>query len=253
MNAPTTPSAPASVEARPAAGNGGPPPPTAPRRAFRPAELLFLVAVPLAWAVLLWFHPDVPDPDNVYGGLRNEVTTYQIVHIGTLIFIGLMGVALYMLVRDLPGKAATISRLAIGPFVLFYSAWETVIGLATGALVQHANDSPPGERPAVSDTIQSLQENVIVGEFSVAAVVGALAWIVAVIAAAVAVRRAGAPVLATVLLGLSFVVVSHPPPIGPVGLACFAGAVLVLYRSQRAGASRTAQTDLPTPTFAADV
>ena len=68
-------------------------------------------------------------------------------------------------------------------------------------------------------------------------VVGALAWIVAVIAAAVAIRHAGAPVLATVLLGLSVVVVSHPPPIGPVGLACFAGAVLVLYRSQRRGSA----------------
>jgi hypothetical protein len=175
------------------------------------------------------------------------------VHVGTLIFIGLMGVALYTLVRDLPGKAATISRLAIGPFVLFYSAWETVIGLATGALVQHANHAPAGQRPAVSDTIQSLQENVIVGEFSVAAVVGAPAWIVAVIAAAVAVRRAGAPVLATVLLGLSVVVVSDPPPIGPIGLACFAGAVLVLYHSRRIGASRTAPLESATPTFAADV
>jgi hypothetical protein len=243
MNTPTTQNAPASSPARPAVGNGRPPLPTTPRRAFRPAELAFLVGVPLAWAVLLWFHPDVPDPDNVYGGLRDEVATYQIVHVGTLIFIGLMGVAIYMLVRDLPGKAATISRLAIGPFVLFYSAWETVIGLATGALVQHANDAPPGERPAVSDTIQSLQENVIVGEFSVAAVVGALAWIVAVIAAAVAVRRAGAPVLATVLLGLSVVVVSHPPPIGPIGLACFAGAVLVLYRSQQSREAKSASVD----------
>jgi hypothetical protein len=176
-----------------------------------------------------------------------------IVHAGTLVFIGLMGFALHMLVRDLPGKAATISRIAIGPFVLFYGTWEAVIGLATGALVQHANDAPPGERPAVSDAIQSLQDNAIVGDTGVVAGIGALAWIVAVIAAAVAVRRAGAPVLATVLLGLSVVVVSHPPPIGPVGLACFAGAVLVLYRSQRVGASRTPQPESPTPKPAADV
>ena len=243
MNPPTTPSAPASSPAWPAVGNGGPPAPTPPRRAFRPAELAFLVGVPLAWAVLLWFHPDVPDPDNVYGGLRDEVATYQIVHVGTLIFIGLMGVAIYMLVRDLPGKAATISRLAIAPFVLFYSAWETVIGLATGALVQHANDAPAGGRPAVSDAIQSLQDNLIVGEMGILSIVGGLAWITAAIAAAVAVRRAGAPVLATVLLGLSVVVVSHPPPIGPIGLACFAGAVLVLYRSQQSREAKSASVD----------
>jgi hypothetical protein len=216
-------------------------------------ELPFLVGMPIAWAVLLWFHPDVPDPDNVYEGLRDEVTTYLIVHVGMLVFIGLIGVALYMLVRDLPGKAATISRLAIGPFVLFYSAWETVIGLATGVLVQHANDSPASQRPAVSDGIQALGDNAIVGEMGALSIVGGLAWITAVLAASVAVRRAGAPVLATVLLALSVVVVSHPPPIGPVGLACFAGAVLVLYRSQQVGPSRTAQTESPTPTSAADI
>lgn len=251
MNTPATRSAPDSVQAQPTPGNGGPLPRTAQRRAFSLAKVAFLIGVPLAWAVLLWFHPAVAR-DDVYGDLRDEVDTYVIVHAGTLAFIGLMGVALYTLVRDLPGKAATISRLAIGPFVLFYGAWEAVIGLATGALVQHANDAPAGERPALSDAIQSLQDNVIVGDPGVVAGLGALAWIVAVIAAAVAVRRAGAPVLATALLGLSVVVFSHPPPIGPIGLACFAGAVLVLYRSQRAGASRTAQTVSPTPKSAAD-
>jgi hypothetical protein len=215
-------------------------------------QLPFLIGTPLAWAVLLWFHPDVA-PDNVYGDLRDEVDTYLIVHVGTLILIGLTGVALYMVVRDLPGKAATISRLAIGPFVLFYAAWETVIGLAIGVLVQHANDAPADQSPAVSDAIQSVGENVIVGDAGVLLMVGALSWITAVIAAAVAVRRAGAPVLATVLLGLSAVVVSHPPPIGPVGLACFAGAVLALYRSQHVAASSTAQTESPRTTSAANV
>ena len=214
--------------------------------------LPFLIGMPLAWAVLLWFHPNVA-PDNVYRDLRDEVTAYQIVHVGTLIFIGLMGVALYMLVRDLPGKAATISRLAIGPFVLLYGAYETVIGLAIGALVQHANDAPAGQRPALSDAIQAVGANVIVGDPGVVGSIGALAWITAVIAAAVALRRAGAPILATVLLGLSLVVVSHPPPIGPIGLACFASAVLMLYRSQRVNASRTAQAETPTPTPAATV
>jgi hypothetical protein len=194
---------------------------------FSRQQLAFLIGAPLAWAVLLWFHPDV-SRDDVYGDLRNEVTTYVVVHAGTLVFIGLMGVALYMLVRDLPGRAATISRLAIGPFVLFYGAWETVIGLAVGALVQHGNDVPAVERPAVADAIQSLQDNVIVGDPGIVGSVGAIAWITAVIAAAVAYRRVGAAVAVSILLGLSLVVVSHPPPIGPIGLAFFAGAVALL-------------------------
>src|SRR5688500_12940587 len=170
------------------------------RRFTRP-RLAFAMGVPLAWAVLLWFHPDVP-PDDVYGGLRDEVTTYIIVHVGTLIFIPLLGVVLYMLVSDLPGRAARIARVAVIPFVVCYAAWETVIGLAVGALVQHAN-------------------------------------------AAVAFHGVGAPLMASVLLGLSAIVVSHPPPIGPIGLVCFAGAVALLARSERVAAT------LPTPRPAA--
>ena len=127
-----------------------------PVRFTRPL-LALTIGVPLAWAVLLSFHPDV-DPNHVYADLREDVVAYQIVHVGTLVFIGLMGLAVYLLVRDLPGRAATISRLAIGPFVVFYTAWESVIGLAIGALVQHGNDAPVRQRPAVADAIQSLGE-----------------------------------------------------------------------------------------------
>jgi hypothetical protein len=61
-------------------------------------------------------------------------------------------------------QRAPISRLAIGPFVLFYAAWRSVIGLAIGALIQHGNDAPARQRPVVADAIQSLGNNVIVGD-----------------------------------------------------------------------------------------
>jgi len=176
------------------------------------------------------------------------VVAYQIVHAGTLVFIGLTGLALYLLVRDMPGTAARISRLAIGPFVLFYAACESVIGLAIGALVQHGNDAPVHQRPAVADAIQSLGDNVIVGDPGIVAMVGSLAWIVAVVAAAIAYRQVGAPLFATILLALSFVVVSHPPPIGPIGLVCFASAVALLARAQRVSSRLDAGAPAPLPT-----
>jgi hypothetical protein len=217
-----------------------------PVRFTRPL-LAFAIGVPLAWAVLLWFHPDV-DPNHVYADLREDVVAYQVVHAGTLVFIGLMGLALYLLVRDLPGKAARISRLAIGPFVLFYAAYESVIGLAIGALVQHGNDAPARQRPAVADTIQSLGDNVIVGDPGIVAMVGSLAWVVGVVAAAIAYRHVGAPLLATILLALSFMVVSHPPPIGPIGLVCFASAVALLGRAQHVASRLETAAPAPIPT-----
>ena len=81
--------------------------------------------------------------------------------------------------------------------------------------------------------------NAIIGDAGVVGVLGALAWVVAAIAAAVAYRDAGAPALAWLLLGCRRVVVSHPPPIGPIGLVFFAAAVALLARSERAsGESR---------------
>ncbi len=202
-----------------------------PARFTRPV-VAFTIGVPLAWAVLLWFHPNV-NADHVYADLRDNVTAYMVVHVGTLVFIGLMGAALYLLVRDMPGTAARISRLAIGPFVVLYAAWETVIGLAIGTMVQHGNDVPVGQQPAVADTIQSIGSSAIIGEAGVVGLVGGLAWVVATIAAAVAYRNAGAPTLAWVLLGLSMLVVSHPPPVGPVALCFFAAAVALLARSEQ--------------------
>jgi hypothetical protein len=214
---------------------------------FNRPLLAFLIGVPLAWAGLLWFHPDV-DPNHVYADLRDEVVAYQVVHVGTLVFIGLIGLALYLLVRDVPGRAATISRLAIGPFVLFYAAWESVIGLAIGALVQHGNDAPVRQRPAVSDAIQSLGDNVIVGDPGIVGSIGALAWIVAVVAAAIAYRQIGAPLLATILLAPSFMVVSHPPPVGPIGLLCFASAVALLAHAQHVSSRLKTAAPAPIPT-----
>ena len=218
----------------------------APVRFTRPL-LVLTIGAPLAWAVLLWFHPDV-DPDHVYAALREHAVAYQIVHVGTLVFIGLMGLALYLLVRDLPGRAARISRLAIGPFVVFYAAWESVIGLAIGALVQHGNDAPVRQRPAVADAIQSLGENAIVGDAGVVVMVGSLAWVVAVVAAAIAYRQVGAPLLAAILLAVSFMVVSHPPPIGPIGLLCFASAAALLARAQHVSSRLEAGAPAPIPT-----
>jgi hypothetical protein len=51
----------------------------------------------------------------------------------------------------------------------------------------------------------------------------------------VAYSRAGAPIAVTILLGLSALVFWHTPPIGPVGLVCFAAAVVLGARRWPAG------------------
>ena len=213
--------------------------------------LPFLIGMPLAWAVL-WFHPNVA-PDDVYRDLRDEVTAYQIVHVGTLIFIGLMGVALYMLVRDLPGKAATISRLAIGPFVLLYEslrdrhragdrrARPARERRARGAAPRRVRRHPGSGRQRHRGRSRRRRKHRGAGmDNSGHRGCGCSPprW------------RAdpgnGTP---RAVAGRGLAPAAH----GPIGLACFASAVLMLYRSQRVNASRTAQAETPTPTPAATV
>jgi len=192
--------------------------------------LPFFIGVPLVWAAVLIFHP-APDPDHIHGSLQDEVTQWLVVPCLTLIFIGLMGAALYLLVRDLPGTAAKISRIAVGPFVLFYGAGEAILGIAVGVLVQYANAESPAERGAAVDAAQLLWDNFLTGD--VLLFLGAVAWGVAALAAAVAYHRVGAPLAVSLLLGLSAIVLMHGPPIGPIGLVCFATAIALLARSQR--------------------
>jgi len=196
-------------------------------RNFSRAEIAFLIAVPLAWAVVLLFH-GAPDPDDIYGSLRDEANRYVIVHLVSVPLIGLMGAALYLLLRDLPGRAAQIGRLAIGPFVVFYVAADAIAGVATGVLVQHANDLPASEGAGAAEGAQALWDEFITADLFFG--IGVVSWVVAALAAAVAYRRAGAPVAITVLLGLSALVAYHTPPPGPIGLVCFAAAAALLVR-----------------------
>jgi hypothetical protein len=195
-----------------------------------PQWLALLMGVPLAWAVLLLFHGPGPSDAGVYESLRDEASSWLIVHVGSVLFVGLMGAALYLLVRDMPGVAARVSRLAIGPFVLFYAAGEAILGVATGVLVEHADDVPAGQRGPAADAAQALYDS-NAGELLKG--VGAVAWVLAVIAAAVAYHRVGAPLAVSTLLGLSAIAALHAPPTGPLGLLFFAGAVALLAYSQR--------------------
>ena len=77
------------------------------------------------------------------------------------------------------------------------------------------------------------------GEPGIFWVVGTTAWIVVVVATVLAFRRAGAPMRLQVLLGASALIAGHTPPLGPIGLLCFAAASWLVLRERRAPAAAT--------------
>jgi hypothetical protein len=70
-----------------------------------------MVAVPVAWAVLLLFHP-TGEGDEVYPVVRDQVTAWLVVHVGTLLFVPLLACVVYLLLRGVEDIAALVSRIA---------------------------------------------------------------------------------------------------------------------------------------------
>jgi hypothetical protein len=239
MNTPVVQSEPSAVPVRPSTSNGAP---IAPRRDFGPRELAFLVGVPLLWGILLLFHPG-GEGTEVYVDLQDNVTRWLVVHIGMLIFIPLMAIVVYVLLRGVEGTAARISRIALVPYVVFYGAFETLQGIGNGVLVNALNGLPQVDEATRADLVQDFAEHALVRDMGVFSSIGVLAFVTAMIAAGVALRRAGAPLAVPALLALSgFLIPAHPPPFGPTGLALFIAAALIYVRSQ---------AELPRPALAA--
>jgi hypothetical protein len=193
------------------------------------------------------FHPGGERTD-VHGSARDEVTAFLVVHLGMLLFIPLMAAAVYLLLRSMHGTAAKVGRIALIPFVIFYSAWETLQGIANGVLVDQVNALPQSDRGLGAELVQDFADSPLVRDLGVFAVPGSLGLVVALIAAAVALRNeAGAPRSVAVLLGISgFLITAHPPPYGPIGLALFIAAVVLLARS-RSAAPASAPLTQPGP------
>ena len=181
---------------------------------------VFLVVTPLALAVVLWWHP--PGGENIYADLRDDVGAWMFVHTAFLLFTPLIAIAAYLMLGDLKSRAATVSRVALVFFLVFYTAYEVTVGVGTAVLVDYANGLPAAEQAAVADAIQDYNGSPILGDpISVSLALGSLAF-----------RRAGAGWPVTLLVGFAAVFFVHPPPVGPVGLLCFAAAAVLIERAR---------------------
>ena len=217
------------------------------RRSFSVPEIAFMTGIPVLWAALLLFHPV---GDEYYATVHDQVGTWQAVHLGTMLFIPLMAGVVFVFLRDIDGVAAWVSRVALAVFAVFYLAWEVLVGIGTGLLVDDVTRLPASERATgvalVDEYVESQLNNIL-------SYIGSAGWVIAAIAAAVAIyRRARGrrSVAIVVLLVLSAPLIAiHVTPFGPVGLALFVGAVLLVVRGQSvARAAMPAASPLPAPT-----
>ena len=190
-------------------------------------ELGFMIGVPAAWGGLLLFHP--VGGEGFYATIDGNTTAWLAVHLGMGVFVPLFAGVVLLLLRGIHSPAATISRGGLATFAVLYAAWELVLGVGTGILTEEANALPAVQQAVGADLVDAYGENGVIVALSM---IGSIGLAVAMIGAAIALRHARrvswAP-LVLMLLAIPLIAV-HEPPFGPVGLAMFIGAVLLIVR-----------------------
>ncbi len=181
---------------------------------------LVLLGAPLALAVLEVFHPRQED----LAGAIGEADWFFWFHMIQLPLVGLVAVAAFLLTEGLTGPLVTTSRWAVGVFAVFFSAYDAAAGIATGYVLRNAQGLPAESQTAIFEAAHDMPGPSLIFLLSV---VGTGAWTVAMVTAAVALRRAGVPRMTFVLLILAgvFLLGGHPFPSGTLAFGCFFLAV----------------------------
>jgi hypothetical protein len=177
---------------------------------------LVLLGAPLALAVLEIFHPNPADASEAVA----EGDWFFWFHMIQLPLVGLIALAVFMLTEGLEGSLARTSRWATAVFAVFFSAYDAAAGIATGFALMKAQDLPADGQAAVYEVAKDMPGLSLIFVLSI---VGTGAWVVAVITAALALRRAGASRGPFVLLILAavFLMAGHPFPGGTLAFGCF--------------------------------
>jgi hypothetical protein len=210
---------------------------------------LILFGTPILTGILLLFHPlpestemehtELPQGLALYELMAPIADGFLIVHMLFPVALALLGLSVILLVDGVHGTVATLSRISAFVFVLSYIVYETIIGTVTALLIRNAAALSPAEQAVIGDVVYRNFTDPILGDLpSVVSVTAWLSWIFAVTFAAFALRRSGKPLGACILLGLSFIFISHASMLGPLGMLFFLFSVVGIERassSVRAG------------------
>src|SRR5215208_6499335 len=93
-----------------------------------------------------------PTPQSRYGGA---------------VLFPLMGYVVWLLIRDVPGRAARIARIALPVYAVVYSSWEAMFGIATGVVAQQGNGLGGAERDGVAAALNAFPTHPVIGESGV--------------------------------------------------------------------------------------
>ena len=196
----------------------------------------FLVAIPLAWVVVALIHPQ--GSGDAYEGLRDEVGLWIGVHLAQpVLAIGLAAI-LWILLLGRRGTAATVARCAIPVWLVSFTAFDSIAGLASALAIQPANDLAGAEQAGAASTAQYMLDNHFAGSISPVWLIQATAFVTTIVATALVLRSAGASRGLFVAMLVGALHVFHAGPISALGLAAITVAVVLANREMWIGDRR---------------
>jgi hypothetical protein len=187
----------------------------------QPLRRALLLTPPFALAVLEVFHPN---PDFNVQALLDASTWFAWFHVIQLVLTGLVALSVLLLAADYGRANAWTTRLGIGVFLVFFSAYDTLAGIGTGLAMYTARDLPAAQQEGVFAVVKDWPG---VGPVFALSILGTLGW-VAVGGLALAARRLGASRLEWIAVALAavFLLGGHPFPWGTLAFGSFFVAVL---------------------------
>ena len=201
---------------------------------------LLAIAGPLLWAALVLFHP-MPGEGGPYEGVKDEVNRWLVVHVGQLVLTPILFFAVWRLLDGLTSLAATISRCALVVWTVFFSAYDSIQGIATGVLIRYANGLAGEEQAAVAGSLDFLvEDSLLAGNYSALGLIAGGGWLAVAIAAAVALHQGGSGKAVVAAAALSTVFAAHIAP-AAIGLLALFVAVLLRERA-KADSAATARS-----------
>jgi hypothetical protein len=191
---------------------------------------VLVLAPPLALAALEILHPQ---PDETAQALMDASTWFAGFHVIQLALTGFVALSVLLLADSFGRATAWLTRLGVGVFLVFFSAYDAVAGIGTGLAMRSARDLSAVQQEGVFEVVRDWPA---VGPPFALSIVGTLGWTAAVGALALATRRQGAPRREWILIGLAavFLLGGHPFPQGTLAFGClFLGALLYEVRASR--------------------
>lgn len=190
-------------------------------RTLRPTVWL---APPALAAVVLLHRPDPAAAMDLVG----DTTTWIWIHVALLPALVLLAHVVRQLLAGVEGRAASLARMLLPVALVSYAAFDSLVGLGTGLLVERAESLGPDAATLVEHWWS------VPGPIALISAIAQVSWVVVLAATAVARSTARSPrSLVVVLFALAATFpILHVRPIGLIPVALLAAA-LVLDRPRR--------------------